>query len=883
MKSFKEIQQNNYLSLFESLKDSDKYYAHLKDSRKETLLEHTNTVMKYFYKIIEENQLETLIDNLIRKDATKVAPNSDETLFDLIKSIFVGTIYFHDFGKINENFQREKMMNSSFPKVDNGIGSDHSILSAYLFLSYFFKKIFESNFSDKENYYLITFTISLSHSILKHHSKLYDVFDYELNQNLHSKLIHYYNRFFEVNFLEIDYFEKILNKKDAFINFKSNYTDSTALFILLKLCFSLLTAADYLATNEFMLGVEIIDLGILDKELKTKIIKGTEAISYNKNLNSNLEYFKNLEFDEIQTFSNETLNKLRQKLSTEVITNYNFNIDKKLFYIEAPTGSGKTNLSMLLVSEILKKRNDITKIFYVFPFISLITQNISHFKENLHLNNNEIIQIHSKASFERSSSDDYYGDLKKNYIDALFVNFPFVLLSHIKFFNALTSNDKEDNYLLHRIANSIVIIDELQSYNPSEWDKISYLINEYSESLNITFVLMSATLPKISKLITKSSSDNFVYLVKNKEKYFNNPNFAQRVTFNFDYLDKNSFNFSNENLAEIVFKHSEDYFNEKHKVHTLVEFTTKKAAKSFYEFLEKDNTFQEYELVFIDGTVLEPRRVEIINYLKSTGKSNKIIIVATQVIEAGLDIDMDLGFKDISILDSDEQFAGRINRNASKSNSVVYLFNTSNARYVYKIDLRFDEQKKIDRNLLNEILETKDFDKYYSLVFKNINAHSNDIYAENIHSFINYMKLLNYNEVKAKFKLIDSNTISVYVPLSINKEHFTENEIQYMIEAKITNELDLEINGENVFDFYKNLIITKKENNDFLKFKAESKILSSIMSKFIFNTYFNPKGNNSLWHYCEETFGYLYLSNWRKIYSYRNGLQLDQDDDWNFI
>ena len=153
MKSFKEIQKSNYLSLFESLKDSDKYYAHLKDSRKETLLEHTNTVMKYFYKIIEENQLETLIDNLIRKDATKVTPNSDETLFDLIKLIFVGTIYFHDFGKINENFQREKMMNSSFPNVNNGIGSDHSILSAYLFLSYFFKKIFGSNFSDKENYY----------------------------------------------------------------------------------------------------------------------------------------------------------------------------------------------------------------------------------------------------------------------------------------------------------------------------------------------------------------------------------------------------------------------------------------------------------------------------------------------------------------------------------------------------------------------------------------------------------------------------------------------------------------------------------------------------------------------------------------------------------
>ncbi|MGB9702978.1 MAG: CRISPR-associated helicase Cas3' [Candidatus Kapaibacteriota bacterium] len=883
MKSFKEIQQNNYFSLLESLKDRDKYYAHLKDNKKETLFEHTNMVMKYFYKIIEENKLETLIDNLIRKDATTVTPDANENLFDLIKLMFVGTIYFHDFGKINENFQREKMMNSSFPKVNNGIRSDHSILSAYLFISYYSKKIFESSFSDKEKFYLYNFAISLSHSITKHHSKLSNVFDFEINKLLLYSLDNYYNKFLEINFIDKIYFEKILNRIDDLNNFKLKYTDPSSLFILLKLCSSLLTASDYLATNEFMLGVEINDFGILDKDLKTKIVEGTAAISYNKYLFENFEHFKNLEFDKLQAFSNETLNQLRQKLSAEVITNYNLNKEKKLFYIEAPTGSGKTNLSLLLISEILKNRDDITKIFYVFPFISLITQNITHFKENLHLNTNEIIQIHSKAPFDRSTSDDFYGELKKNYIDSLFVNFPFVLLSHIKFFNALISNEKEDNYLLHRISNSIVIIDELQSYTPTEWDKISYLINEYSESLNITFILMSATLPKISKLITKGNTDNFVYLVKDKELYFNNPNFARRVTFNFDYLDKNSFSFSDQNLAAIVFKHSEEYFKTENRVHTLIEFTTKKSAKSFYEFIEKDDSFSEYELVFIDGTVLEPRRVEIINYLKSTEKSNKIIIVATQVIEAGLDIDMDLGFKDISILDSDEQFAGRINRNASKNRAFVFLFETGKSRFVYKNDLRFEEQKKIERKILNEILETKDFDKYYSMVFNNINAYSNDIFAENIHSFINYMKLLNYNEVRTKFKLIDSNTISVFVPLSINKEHFTENEIQYMIETNITNDSDVEISGENVFDFYKNLIITNKVKNDFLKFKAETKVLSSIMSKFTFNSFFNQQGNNYFKHYSEEIYGYLYLFNWEKIYSYQNGLQLDQDDDWNFI
>ena len=41
-----------------------------------------------------------------------------------------------------------------------------------------------------------------------------------------------------------------------------------------------------------------------------------------------------------------------------------------------------------------------------------------------------------------------------------------------------------------------------------------------------------------------------------------------------------------------------------------------------------------------------------------------IILVCTQVIEAGVDIDMDLGFKDYSIFESEEQFMGRVNRSS---------------------------------------------------------------------------------------------------------------------------------------------------------------------------------------------------------------------------
>ena len=94
----------------------------------------------------------------------------------------------------------------------------------------------------------------------------------------------------------------------------------------------------------------------------------------------------------------------------------------------------------------------------------------------------------------QNEADAKYGSEIKNLIDNLFVNYPFALLTHIKFFDVLKSNSKNSNYLLHRFANSIVIIDELQAYSPEHWDKIKYYISKYSELFNIRFIIMSATL-----------------------------------------------------------------------------------------------------------------------------------------------------------------------------------------------------------------------------------------------------------------------------------------------------------------------------------------------------------------------------------------------------
>mgnify|MGYP000335079520 CR=1 FL=1 len=81
------------------------------------------------------------------------------------------------------------------------------------------------------------------------------------------------------------------------------------------------------------------------------------------------------------------------------------------------------------------------------------------------------------------------------------------------------------------------------------------------------------------------------------------------------------------------------------------------------------------EIYLLSGTILEPRRKEIIENLKTSEyRKMRVLLISTQVVEAGVDIDMDLGFKDKSIIDSEEQLAGRINRNVRKQSCKLYVF-----------------------------------------------------------------------------------------------------------------------------------------------------------------------------------------------------------------
>lgn len=112
---FEELVKESYFDFEKIIKNVGKYLAHLPKEaslEKETLLSHSNLVLDYSLKLVELNQIEKNIDTIL----FKISDNVD--FLNNIKLFYIKAIYWHDIGKINENFQLEKMSNSKFSKVE---------------------------------------------------------------------------------------------------------------------------------------------------------------------------------------------------------------------------------------------------------------------------------------------------------------------------------------------------------------------------------------------------------------------------------------------------------------------------------------------------------------------------------------------------------------------------------------------------------------------------------------------------------------------------------------------------------------------------------------------------------------------------------------------
>jgi CRISPR-associated endonuclease/helicase Cas3 len=247
-----------------------------------------------------------------------------------------------------------------------------------------------------------------------------------------------------------------------------------------------------------------------------------------------------------------------------------------------------------------------------------------------------------------------------------------------------------------------------------------------------------------------------------------------------------------------------------------MEFIKKSTARKIYRAVQK--ALPEKRIVELTGDDNILNRNKILDELNEKDENDHfvctdIIVVATQVIEAGVDLDMDIGMKDISMLDNEEQFLGRINRSCARAGCRAYFFDLDDAESVYKSDVRL-EGNLYDKKY-REYLQNKNFEEFYGLCFKRIDDKKNEYNANNIGDMINEAVALNFRGIEKRMRLIDSKQCRIFLAHEI-----------------LTDE-DERIDGLEVWEAYKSLVFD--ENMEYARKMVELSCIYQKMSYFLYN------------------------------------------------
>ncbi|HET54123.1 MAG TPA: CRISPR-associated helicase Cas3' [Ignavibacteria bacterium] len=398
------------------------------------------------------------------------------------------------------------------------------------------------------------------------------------------------------------------------------------------------------------------------------------------------------------------LSEIRNQARVEIINKYKSEKERKIFLIEAPTGIGKTFTALHLALEIAKDKSK-KRIINALPMTSIIDQTFEEYSKII--DGCELLKYHHLTKSKNYSDDDkelneeqeQTQDEKRlrqqnEYLSSSWALDKVIVTTFNQIFNMFFSNKNKDLVKFWTLRDSVINMDEIQAIPRVLLKDVSIIINYLAKEFNIDFILMSATIPAIKNFLDVELSlellDNRYYALDFNNRY----SLALNESIN-----------NSDILAEKILEQSE-------KVNSvLCIVNTKKLSLELFEKLE--NSFKQDELFLLNTNFIPNHRKSILDRVKkrlensNKGESKKTILIATQVIEAGVDLDFDIGYREFAPLSSIIQSAGRVNREnreeIRKTAKLIVTDKIGNNPYHTK-DISYEEVKQL---LNNEIRENK--------------------------------------------------------------------------------------------------------------------------------------------------------------------------------
>ena len=411
---------------------------------------------------------------------------------------------------------------------------------------------------------------------------------------------------------------------------------------------------------------------------------------------------------------------------------------RDLYTLTVPTGGGKT-ISSLAFALTHAVRNNLERIIYVIPYTSIIEQNAAVFKGVLGEDN--VIEHHSGIEYD-VDGDAEKPEAMRQMLATENWDAPVIVTTAVQFFESLFSNRPSRCRKLHNIANSVIIFDEAQMLPLSCLKPCVAAIAELVRHYRATAVLCTATQPSLGRLFhdydESIRSREICEDVGELQSFFRRVHFARRGSMDC------------ETLAQSI--------EQKQQILCIV--NTRQTAQEVYAMLPAEGSYH------LSTRMTPEHRSRVLDEIRMRLREGLACrVVSTSLIEAGVDVDFPEVWREMAGLDSILQAAGRCNRegrrNASESEVVLFTLPSGVPKGM--------QPNAVAAEIAMENAEYIDESPVIRRYFEQLYWQQGDR-ALDTKGIMKTCTKPNMKSIAKDFHLIDSDTMTIYIPTEANAE-----------------------------------------------------------------------------------------------------------------
>lgn len=332
--------------------------------------------------------------------------------------------------------------------------------------------------------------------------------------------------------------------------------------------------------------------------------------------------------------------------------------DRRILTMTLPTGSGKTLLAaswaLSMREQMTARDGQVPKIIIVLPYLSVIDQTQREWCDLLKPLGDSAAptSYHSLSERNVSAALDLDDDASEFFLDTWQADIVVTTFDQVLF--ALFDPRARYQMRFHNLCDALIVMDEVQVLPCGLWHPLASALRELVRLGSTRVLAMSATQPGF---LAKAESHELISLPDSL--------FARMDRYRL-ILKHQSPPWPLADFVEEITTRAESWKNQR----VLLVLNTRRSARILRDALVE----MGQPVLFLSADVTPKDRLQCIETIKEKIKANEpCLVVSTQCIEAGVDIDMDLVIRDFAPLDSLIQVAGRCNRHAKRNRCDVEI------------------------------------------------------------------------------------------------------------------------------------------------------------------------------------------------------------------